>query len=107
MEYPKLVRDKIPQIIKQNDGIDVPTKIASDDGEFLDYLLKKMIEESTELSNAPKEGNLEEEMADIFEVIDAILKLKKQTVNDIAVIQKEKREKRGGFDERIIMLRKQ
>lgn len=68
-EYPKLIRDKIPQIIKQKDGTDVLAKIASDDGEFLDYLLKKMIEESIELQHAPKEENLEEELADIFELI--------------------------------------
>lgn len=105
-EYPKLVRDKIPQIIKQKEGIDVPTKIAFDDSEFLDYLLKKMIEESVELRGAIKEGNLEEELADIFELIYAILELKKETIEDIIAIQKEKREKRGGFDKRIIMLGK-
>ena len=76
----------------------------NDDNEFLDYLLKKMVEESVELQNSVTIGNLEEELADVFEVIDAILKLKRKTKDDIAVIQKEKRKKRGGFEKRILML---
>ena len=105
-EYPKLVRDKIPQIIKQKDGVDVPTKVALDDGEFLDYLLKKIVEESVELSNAGSQENLEEEFADIFEIIHTILRLKGRSIEDVVAIQKEKREERGGFENRIIILQK-
>ena len=105
-EYPKLVRDKIPEIIKEKGGIDIQQKTLANDAEFLGYLLQKMIEESVELKNSDVNNNLEEELADIFEIIDSILDLRGKTEENIRTIQKEKREKRGGFEKRILMLNK-
>ena len=105
-EYPKLVRDKIPAIIKEMTGKDTETRILKTDEEFLDFLLQKMVEESIELQKSVANDNLEEELADIFELIYAILKLRGKSIDDIITIQKEKRGKRGGFDERILMLKK-
>src|SRR6185503_15748624 len=104
-EYPKLIRDKIPQIIKQKDGIDVPVRSLSDK-EFLLYLLKKILEETQELSRAESDENLKEEIADVYEIIDALVELKKFSKSDIAALQDEKREKRGGFKQRLLMLDK-
>ena len=103
-EYPKLVRDRIPEIIKEKTGRDAKQKVLIDDEEFLDALLAKIIEEAVELNHSKEADNLEEELADIFEIIDAILKLKGKTTKDIAAIQEEKRRKRGGFEKRILML---
>jgi len=103
-EYPKLVRDRIPEIIK-NKGGSPETRIL-DDGEYLKYLLKKMIEESTELLYSLEKGNTEEELADVFELIDAILKLKDWTKDQIVLVQEEKRLKNGGFNDRILLLKK-
>jgi predicted house-cleaning noncanonical NTP pyrophosphatase (MazG superfamily) len=105
-EYPKLVRDKIPEIVQVSDGVSVPTKIVSDDQEFLAYLLRKVVEESEELSEAKTDSNLMEEIADVYEIIDTILALKGISPADIAAVQNEKRDKRGGFQERIVMLAK-
>ena len=106
MAYPKLVRDRIPEIIRAKEGIDVEYRVLENDQEYLNALLDKMMEEAAELRKSPEEGNLEEELADIFEVIYAILSLQKKTIEDIVAIQKEKREKRGGFEKRILMLKK-
>jgi predicted house-cleaning noncanonical NTP pyrophosphatase (MazG superfamily) len=104
-KYPKLVRDRIPAIIKEKTGTEPECKTLTDDKEFLDSLLQKMVEESLELQNSATENNLEEELADILELIQAILKLRNRTMEDIMVIQAEKRGKRGGFDKRILMLK--
>lgn len=104
-QYPKLVRDKIPEIIKINDGVDVPTRILSDD-EYLAYLLKKVQEEAEELAEATTDSNVVEEIADVYEVIDAILALKGIERSEVIKVQDEKREKRGGFIRRILMLDK-
>jgi predicted house-cleaning noncanonical NTP pyrophosphatase (MazG superfamily) len=107
-EYPKLVRDLIPEIIKQNEGVEPKTRILEDDAEYLDALAKKIVEEAAELQSSLKEvdGNFEEKLADIFEVIYAILKLKNKSIEDVIPIHEEKRKKRGGFDKRILMLEK-
>ena len=105
-EYPKLVRDGIPEIIKKNIGVQPKYKVLKNNGAFLDALLKKMVEESVELQHSLKNGNLEEELADIFEIIDTIIPLRRTSVEKIVRIQKEKRKQRGGFDKRILMLKK-
>jgi predicted house-cleaning noncanonical NTP pyrophosphatase (MazG superfamily) len=105
-EYPKLVRDKIPEIVKAHEGIDAPTKIL-DDEEYLAYLLKKVVEEATELSETETDDHLQEEIADVYEIIDSILKLKHMNRDDVLKVQDEKRAKRGGFEQRILMLGKE
>lgn len=104
-EYPKLVRDRIPEKVAK-DGRKVETQSINNDDEYLSYLLKKMIEESVELQHSLQHGNMQEELADIFELIYTILKLKNWTLEDIIEIQKEKLEKNGGFEKRLIMLSK-
>ncbi|MBI2623652.1 MAG: nucleoside triphosphate pyrophosphohydrolase [Candidatus Liptonbacteria bacterium] len=103
-EYPKLVRDRIPEIEKRQGGESARFRVIQDGEEFFDYLAKKLIEESMELRKSKVHGNFEEELADIFEVLDAILRLKKKTRRGIAAVQKKKRKERGGFKKRVLML---
>lgn len=103
-EYPKLVRDNIPDIIEARTGAMPETRIAEDDAEFEHFLLKKVVEEATELRHSAGQGNLEEEIADLNEIIASLMKLRDRKADEIAAVQAEKREKNGGFDKRIIML---
>lgn len=105
-EYPKLVRDNIPQIIKDRDGKDVRVKVLSNDDDYLESLLKKLVEEARELEHYLEDENMEEELADVMEIIETVLKLKGWSLEDIAKIQNEKRKKNGGFEKRIILLNK-
>ena len=102
-QYPKLVRDNIPEIIEKKTGKPPSTSILADDDQFLHYLLKKMVEEATELEHSIETDNMQEELADIFELITAILKLKHWTIEDIITVQQEKRLKNGGFNKRILL----
>lgn len=106
-EYPKLVRDRIPEKIKNDKGKEPPTRILSNDKEFLEYLAKKLLEEGSELGYSLTHGNFTEEMADVFEIITAMLKVKNLSIENIIAVQKEKREKNGGFEKRILVLVKQ
>lgn len=101
-EYPKLIRDRIPEIIAA-DGRIVDTRTL-DDEEFLRYLLKKVIEEAEELAHATTKSNMLEEIADVREILDTLLKLKGVSDEQIQAIQDEKRQKRGGFEARLLML---
>ncbi|MCK5416768.1 nucleoside triphosphate pyrophosphohydrolase [Candidatus Parcubacteria bacterium] len=96
MSYYKLVRDKIPEIIEAK-GINSINHIASDE-EYENALLNKLKEEVQEFV----EDSCEEEMADIMEVIYAILKQKQFSFEDVEKIRKKKAKERGAFEKRII-----
>ncbi len=97
MKYNKLVRDKIPDIIKNNGEIPI-THIASDK-EYWAKLKEKLREEVDEFL----EENNKEELSDILEVIDAICDFKKIDKNELEKIRKSKKEEKGGFKDKIIL----
>lgn len=99
--YNKLVRDKIPDIIRAK-GKDLKMHIAGDE-EYWQKLLEKFKEELQEFVEAGTEKEMKEEMADIFEVITAVDEFKGWKIDEIIEIQKKKRDERGAFKEKIIL----
>lgn len=97
MKYNKLVRDKIPEIIKEKGQVSV-IHYASDE-EYWKKLKEKLLEEVNEFL---KEDN-KEELADILEVIDSICDFKKFDKKEINEIKEKKKLKRGGFSRKIIL----
>ena len=95
--YDKLVRDKIPEIIKGK-GL-IPTTHIADNAEYAKKLNKKLEEEIKEYL----EDENKEELADVMEVINAILTLKGWDKDEIEEIRKSKIENRGGFEKKIIL----
>lgn len=98
IEYNKIVRDKIPEIIKR-DLKECLTKNVSGK-EKLQYLYRKLFEEGKELS----ESGSVEELADVQEVLNAIAKELNITPNELERVRAEKANKRGGFDKGIVLL---
>lgn len=99
--YNKLVRDKIPDIIS-NDDNRKPIIRRLSDIEYKEALEKKLNEEYQEVLNA--EGNDRiEELADMLEVMISLAKLEHANLEDIIKVSKEKRKKRGGFEEKIYL----
>ena len=104
-EYPKLVRDRIPEIIKNRTGQDAETRIMEDE-EYLNFLMRKVEEEANELANAEDKEHVVEEVADVLELIDTILEFNGLNMETVRKVQVEKAEKNGGFKKKILMLRK-
>ena len=96
--YNKLVRDKIPQIISADNGKKCITRIMEDD-EYLQALNIKLQEELTEYL----ESGSVEELADIEEVLRAILDAKKVSYDEFDKIRINKVNKRGAFKSKIFL----
>lgn len=97
MSYGKLVRDKIIDIITANG--EKPIYHTLSDEEYLNELHKKLFEEANEFV----ENDNPEELADLLEVIYAIAKHKNINMQEVEKERVKKREKRGGFEEKIYL----
>ncbi len=95
----KLIRDLIPDLL-ENNGIKIKTYIASE-GEYSKRLLDKLKEETEEFI---KDETIEE-LADILEVIDAIMKVKKFSKEKVILIKEQKKIQKGSFDKMIILIK--
>ena len=95
--YHKLVRDKIPQIIRQ--GGNSCTTCVLDTEEYLQELDQKLQEELNEY----QESKSPEELADLLEVMMAAAKARGYQWQEIENIRLAKLEKRGGFEQRILL----
>jgi predicted house-cleaning noncanonical NTP pyrophosphatase (MazG superfamily) len=89
----KLVRDKIPEIIRQH-GREPKISVLTDD-KLLNALNEKLVEEHGEYIES---GELEE-LGDMLEVIFSLAKEKGYTEGELLHLLKDKRNKKGGFDE--------
>ena len=97
MIHNKLVRDKIPEVIAANNQT-CKTRILGCD-EYLKELNKKLQEECNEYLLS---GEIEE-LADLEEVLRAILIAKKCSYKKFEAIRKNKVAKRGAFKKRIFL----
>ena len=93
----KLWRDKAPDMMRATGSI---VHVEQLDVEYEKQLHIKLQEEIEEVCSARDNKELIEELADVFEVIDALCALHKISLEDVHTAQEAKRDKRGGFYER-------
>lgn len=106
-KYPKLVRDRIPELIEKNEGRKVKTKILANNTDFLLALARKTREEVAELELSIKVGNVKEELADLLELFEAITRIRAFSMAEVKEVQVKKKKERGGFEKRVLMLGKE
>lgn len=92
----KLVRDRIPQIIRETGGVPV-IRVANDD-EYRRLLRDKLLEEVEEFLSTDDPG----ELADVLEVLFALASDLGMAPDRLEAVRSEKKSERGGFHDRIV-----
>ena len=101
-EYHKLVRDRIPEIIRARG--DVPVVRALGEAEYRAALERKLLEECREVLAAEGADRIEE-LADVLEVIRALAAAEGATLREVCDAAEAKRLARGAFAQRILLER--
>ena len=97
--YNKLVRDKIPENINSMNGRKCNYKVLTEE-EYIQELDKKLFEEAHEFI----EEHSVEELADLMEVIFAIMKVKNISMKELENIRELKNNKKGSFNDKIYLI---
>ena len=97
IEYAKLIRDKIPEIIEQS-GKKCIIEVMDNDT-YIEYLDQKLNEELAEY----QQDKSIEELADLLEVMYAVVVARGHSVAELERIRLEKAEKRGAFEKKLLL----
>lgn len=104
-DYNKLVRDNVPTIISER-GERVTTARLNREA-FLRALRQKLVEEAYEVLDAKDLESVTGELADVQEVIAALIRQLSTTASAIRQQQTRKREELGGFQHGIVLIETQ
>ena len=103
--YGKLVRDKIPEIIRSDNKI--PNTRVMDKDEYRRELLYKLIEESEEVRKAgyfPDDAfKVGSQVADLIEVLYSVIDEFNLDEEEVDRLRMKKLEERGGFTDKIFL----
>ena len=99
--YNKLIRDLIPEIMDR-EGVRYEIGTLETDA-FRKALLEKVVEEAGELAEAVGRGEVVKEVADLHEVIDALLALDGIRSDEVRAMQERRRQDRGAFERRLVL----
>ncbi len=95
----KLIRDRLPAIMRAQ-GLAVFDR-RLEDADYIHALKAKLVEEAAEARDAGSLGDLAGELADLSEVILALMAATGLSAADIEHRRLAKRAERGGFDDRV------
>ncbi len=97
--YEKLIRDRIPELMDA-DGVRYEVAVL-DDHAFRAALLAKLEEEAAEARAAAGREERVKELADVLEVLEAVLAAEGIEWDEVRTAQQARREARGGFERRL------
>ena len=97
MSFCKLVRDRIPEIIEADGKTCICETLSHED--YLRLLDEKLNEELAEYQASKSL----EELADLLEVMQAVVKARGWTEEELEQVRADKVAKRGGFEKKILL----
>ena len=97
----KLVRDRIPEIIKESGQ--EPVVRTLEEEEFKQALKSKLVEEAEEVTEVNEHSELMAELADVYEVLENLYQAYGIDPAEIIDCARKKKEERGGFEEKLFL----
>lgn len=99
--YNKLIRDRIPEIIRLDGGT---SKVRTlDEGAFKAALRDKVIEEAKELAGAKTREEVLNELADVLQLVESVAQVEGLTMIEVEAEKQQKKVERGGFEQRLFL----
>lgn len=105
VKYNKLIRDKIPEIIKAAGWS--PVVVVLGKKKFLEALKKKVLEEAKELAKARRKNEVINEIVDLQEILDTLISELGLGKREVKKEQVAKKKKRGGFRNKLFLIREE
>lgn len=96
-KFNKIVRDKVPEIIQASKKTCDVSYVS--DKEAVEFLTKRIIQEAKDF----QDGYKKEELANLYEVLDAIMNKKGWRKSEIDRLRNEKNKNKGSFKNNIIL----
>ncbi len=100
--YRKLVRDKIPQRIKESGGRFEIKALSQID--YKKYLLEKVSEEASGISLAKSRKEVASEMGDLLDVLEEVKTHFKIKPEDLKESRQKEFQRKGGFKKKIFLI---
>lgn len=99
--YNKLIRDKIPEIIKKDNA--VPKISELNDEQFKLALKEKLVEEAKELLEAKTDEEILNELSDVSQLLESIALNNGLSVADVEKQKEKKKRDRGAFEKKLFL----
>lgn len=99
----KLIRDRIPEKALARGEV-MRVRTAESVSEFRALLTKKLIEEARECHAARSRSDRRQEYADVFAVLNELLREERISLDELRAIAEAKRIANGGFAKRLVWL---
>lgn len=101
IEHHKLVRDRIPELILADGRLPITEELDAE--RYLHCLKEKLSEECREYRESASPAEALEELADLLEVMQALLDAEGISWKQLEQTRLAKRQKRGGFTRRVFL----
>lgn len=98
----KLVRDKIPQIIKTSGKTPIIKTLNQEN--YITELRKKSKEELQEYLSAKTNEAAIEELADLLEIIHSLAEIHDSSIDEVEKLRVKKAKTRGGFKNKVFLV---
>lgn len=101
--YHKLVRDRVPDVMRER-GATFVVETLADDAVYAVQLANKLVEEAREVAAADARESIVSELGDLLDVVDELRRLHRIGDDELAQSRARQFARKGGFAKRLLLV---